>query len=421
MNLFQNNNFYKRDTCRLCGSRDLRLIFSLTPTALCDAYVSTYRVNEVQDIYPLDLFVCQDCGYIHLPYVVNPEIIYRDYIYVTTSSLGLSDHFKKYANEVLNYLKPSPQSLIIDIGSNDGTLLRYFKDQNMRVLGIEPAFDIAQNATKAGIETLPQFFTDRLSDKLRCDYGPATIIIMNNLFANIDDLADVTRGICKLLAPDGVFIIESSYIADMIQNMVFDFIYHEHLSYFSVKPLKIFFERYKMELFNVERISTKGGSLRYYIQHNGGPRPISSAVDELINYEAHIGLEQHDIFKTFSSKINDRKYKLVNMLHRLKAHKKKIAGYGGSATTTTLLYHFGIGNMIDYIVDDNPAKQNTFSPGYHIPVVAPDILYKLKPDYTVVLAWRYFEPIVKKHQAYLVQGGHFIRPLPDMEIVERLS
>jgi len=420
MSLFQNNNIYKRDTCRLCGSKNLRLVLPLTPTALCDAYVSAAHVNEVQEVYPLDLFLCQDCGYIHLPYVVNPEIIYRNYIYVTTSSLGLSDHFKKYVNEVLYSLKPSPQSLVVDIGSNDGTLLRYFKDRNMRVLGIEPAFEIAQNATKSGIESLSQFFSVKLSDKIRKDYGPATIITMNNLFANIDDLVDVTRGVRNLLAPDGVFIIESSYVADMIQNMVFDFIYHEHLSYFSVKPLKTFFKRFNMELINVERLPTKGGSLRYYTQLDGGPRLTSSAVDELIKYEEHIGLERQDTFKAFSSKIDERKHKLVNTLHELKAHKKTIASYGGSATTTTLLYHFGIGNMIDYIVDDNPEKQNTFSPGYHIPVVAPEVLYKLRPDYVVVLAWRYFDPIVKKHQSYLDRGGHFIRPLPDLEIVERL-
>lgn len=417
MNFFQNSNIYKRDTCRLCGSRDLKMVLSFAATALCDAYVPKDRVNDIQEIYPLDLFLCEVCGYIHLPYIVNPEIIYRDYLYVTTSSFGLSDHFKSYADEVLSNLKPSAQSLIVDIGSNDGTLLGHFKNRNMRVLGIEPAVEIAKNAAKEGVETLPVFFGKEISGKIKGDYGTADIITINNLFANIDDLEDVVKGVYNLLSDDGAFIIESSYVADMMENMVFDFIYHEHLSYFSVKPLKQFFNRHNMEIFNIERVPTKGGSLRYYIQKKGSLRAISPSVSNLIAYEEYVRLYHKDTFKAFSAKIDEKKSILINMLERLKAEKKRIAGYGGSATTTTLLYHFGIGNILDYIVDDNPAKQNMFSPGYHIPVVNSDTLYKSKPDYTLVLAWRYFEPIIKKHQAYLDQGGHFIRPLPHVEII----
>lgn len=411
------SNIYRRDACRLCGGKALELVLPLTPTALCDAYVSAARVNEVQDTYPLELFMCHNCGYVHLPYVVDPEIIYRDYIYVTVSSMGLSEHFQKSAGSVLNKINPPQDSLIVDIGSNDGTLLQYFKRQNMRVLGIEPATEIAQHATKMGIETLPEFFTTELSDKIRNKYGPAMVVTMNNLFANIDNLEDVTVGVRNLLATDGVFVIESSYLADMIQNMVFDFIYHEHLSYFSVTPLKRFFQRLNMELIDIERIPTKGGSLRYYVQLSGGPRPVSSAVSEFVAYEKQIGLHRIETFKAFSDKIDTLKNQVVSTLRELKAQGKSIAGYGGSATTTTLLYHFGISEMLDYIVDDNPAKQNTFSPGYHIPILPCDVLYERKPAYVVILAWRYFEPIVKKHQMFLAQGGHFIRPLPDFEVL----
>ena len=411
-------SFYKRESCRLCNSQNLEKVLELKPTPLCDAYIAADRDSEDQALYPLDLFLCHNCGYVHLPYVVNPEIIYRDYIYVTTSSLGLADHFENYVNRIMHYLKPSKGSLVMDIGSNDGTLLRFFKARGMRVLGIEPATEVAKKANEIGIETLPDFFTPDLSVKVKNNYGQAAIITMNNLFANIDDLMEITSGIKNLLAPEGFFIIETAYLSDIIQNMVFDFIYHEHLSYFSVKPLRAFFERLGMRLVNVERISTKGGSLRLYVQLKSGSAPTVSIIDELVRYEESIGLDQSAIYETFSQRINERKHNLMNKLCELKASGKVIAGYGASATTTTLLYHFEIGNMINYIVDDNPAKQNTFSPGLHILILPSDILYSKKPDYVVIFAWRYFEPIVRKHIVYLNSGGRFIRPLPEFEIVK---
>lgn len=411
------NSFYQRETCRLCGSKKIEMVLPLTPSPLCDAYVAADRLNIVQDIYPLDLFLCRDCGYVFMPYVVDPELRYRDYIYVTTSSMGLSDHFQRYAEAVIRRITPSPGSIAVDIGSNDGTLLSFFQKQGIRVIGVEPATEIANKVNDAGIETLPEFFTSELADKIKREYGTASIVTMNNLFANIDNLREVTEGVCKLLADDGVFIIESSYLADMITNMVFDFIYHEHLSYLSVKPLDKFFRCLNMELFDIERVPTKGGSLRYYIQPVGGHRPVSQSVGELIAYEKKIGLDGVEIYKTFSEKIDDRKNKIVTKLRELKAKGKTIAGYGASATSTTLIYHLGIGEMMDYIVDDNPTKHHTFSPGYHIPVLPSDVIYERKPDVVIMLAWRYLEPIVKKHQAYLDQGGQIIRPLPEFEII----
>lgn len=412
-----NKSVYKRETCRLCGGNNLKMVLPLTPTALCDAYVSRDRAGIIQETYPLELFMCLDCGYVYLPYVVDPETIYRDYLYVTTSSMGLSDHFKESAEELLYRIKPAKNSLVVDIGSNDGTLLNFFKLKGMRVLGIEPSKDIAKKATLSGIETLPEFFTTKLADKIGNEYGHATIITVNNLFANIDDLDEFTEGIHKLLAPDGVLVIESSYLGDIIKNMIFDFIYHEHLSYFSVKPLITFFRRFNMELFDIERIPTKGGSLRYYIQLSGGSRPISSSVAYMEEYEDQNDLYSMKTYDAFSKKIDELKNQLVSKLLEFKADGKSIVGYGGSATSTTLLYHFGLSEMIDYIVDDNPAKQNTFSPGYHIPVLPSDVIYEKKPDYVLILAWRYAGPIMKQHQAYLEQGGHFVIPLPMMKVI----
>ena len=407
---------FRRNTCRLCGGADLELVLHLTPTPLCDAYVMAERLEEVQEIYPLDLYLCRGCGYVHLPYVVDPEIIYRNYIYVTTSSMGLSDHFQSYSDSVLGCLRPPGKSLVVDVGSNDGTLLQCFKKKGMRVLGVEPAKEIAQRATDSGVDTLPDFFTPGLADQIKSDQGPAAVITVNNLFANVDNLDEMMEGICRLLSPNGVLVIESSYLGDMLRNMVFDFIYHEHLSYFSIKPLAIFFRRFHMELIDIERVPTKGGSLRYYVQLDGGPKSISPSVAKMAAYENGLSLDRIETYKEFSTKINGIKAQLLNKLHGIQGQGKTIAGYGGSATTTTLVYHFGLGPLMDYIVDDNMAKQNTYSPGYHIPVLSPQVMYEKRPDYVIVLAWRYFEPIRRKHQTYLDKGGHFIVPLPAVSI-----
>lgn len=409
--------FYKRNDCRLCEGKNIRKVLSLAPTALCDAYVPAKSVDIEQPVFPLELFLCLDCGFVFLPYVVNPEIIYRDYIYVTTSSLGLTDHFRFYADAVFAKINPPQGALTVDIGSNDGTLLRFFKNKGMKVLGVEPANEIARNATESGINTLPEFFDLRLAKKIVDHDGKAAIVTINNLFANIDKLGPVIEGVKSLLLPDGVLVIESSYLADMINNMVFDFIYHEHLSYFSIRPLIVYFNRLGMELFDVERVPTKGGSLRYYIQLKGAGRPVAVSVTKLQRYEDSIGLGSIAIFEEFSDKIALKNNRLIEKLKQIKKQGKAIAGYGASATSTTFLYHFGLSEFVEYLIDDNPAKHNTLSPGYHIPVLASDAIYQKKPDYILVIAWRYFDAILKKHKAYVQGGGNFIRPLPELEIV----
>jgi len=408
---------HRRDTCRLCGSRGLELVLPLTPTPLADSYIPANRLAEVQQTFPLDLYLCRDCGFLQLLDVVHPEAIYFDYIYETTSSLGLVEHFRKYADDVLAALKPAKAGLVVDVGSNDGTLLRFFKDQGMRVLGIDPAQIIARKATESGIETLPALYTAELARKISKDYGCAAIITANNLFANVDDLGSFVEAIKELLALDGVFIFESFYLVDWLQNMVFDFAYHEHLSYFSAKPLQAFFRNHGMQLINVDRVPTKGGSVRYTAQLAGGPRTVSSSVAKLVTLETDLGTDRADTYHAFAAKIDLVKNQLLGILDDIKAKGKTIAGYGASATTTTLIYHFGLGKFLNFIVDDYPSKQNLYSPGYHIPVLHPQAIYERKPDNVVILAWRYFEPIVKKHQAYLDHGGHFIIPLPSVQIL----
>ncbi len=408
---------YFRDTCRLCGSRNLEIALHYVPTPPADAYVPMEAADIVQEVYPLDLYLCHDCGFSQVSDIIRADSIYVDYIYETKSSLGLVDHFKRYAYAVVDQYKPAPGSLVIDLGSNDGSLLQFFKERGMKVLGVDPAREIALEATKAGLETLPEFFTAELSQRIRNERGPATIITANNIYANVDELGEFTDNIRPLLAPDGVFIFESYYLSDLIKNIVFDFIYHEHLSSFSVTPLVGFFKRHGMELIDAQRVPTKGGSLRYTVQLAGGPRPVSPRIAELLAEEERDGVTKIETFRKFSARIEAAKDQLRAFLTKLKSEGKTIAGYGAAATTTTLIYHFGLGDFLSFMVDEYTRKQNVLSPGLHLPVLPPQALIDRKADYTIIIAWRYVEPILEKNKAYRDQGGKFIVPLPKLEVL----
>jgi SAM-dependent methyltransferase len=406
-----------RDTCRLCGSRNLQLVLGLAPTPIADDYVPASRIGEKQELFPLELALCKDCGHTGLLDAVNPDLLFRNYTYRTSVSLGLVDHFRKVAERLIPQLAIGPGSLVVEIGSNDGSNLRFYKDVGATVLGIDPATGIASAATSAGIETIPEFFTPELAARIRRERGPAKLVIANNVFAHADALGAIADGIHELLAPDGVFVFEVSYMVDIVEKMLWDTLYHEHLCYHAVKPFANFFRLHGMQLFDVERIPTKGGSIRGFAQRDDGPRPIAPAVGELIALEERMRFGDAQTFLDFSGEILARKKELLDLLASLRAQGKTIAGYGASATVTTLLHHFDLGGKLDFIVDDNPLKQGTHSPGQHIPVVAPAALLDRKPDYVVILAWAYAEPIIKKNEAYLTQGGHFIVPLPKNRII----
>ena len=408
---------YRRADCRLCHGTRLELALSLTPTPPADAYVPPSRADESQPVFPIDMYLCRECGFLQLLDVVRPESIYGDYLYETSSSLGLVEHFDGYAQEVVDRIAPPPGSLVVDVGSNDGSLLRSFRARGLSILGIDPASEIAHRATESGIETLPEFFSVELARRIRDERGAATIITANNVVANIDDLDEVARAVRELLAPDGVFVFESFYLGDLVRNMVFDFFYHEHLSAFAVMPLERFFPRHGLELIDALRVPTKGGSLRYTVQLEGGPRSRADAVDEFRDEERRQGLASPDLYAEFDAKIDRTRSEVAELVHRLKRDGATIAGYGASATTTTLAYHFGLGDLVDYIFDDYPAKQGLLSPGLHIPVVPSDELYERRPDAVIVFAWRYHEPIARKHSRFLAEGGRFIVPMPELRVL----
>jgi len=409
-------NIFRRNTCRLCNEQNLELVIQFKPTPSGDAYLPKEEADKVKEIYPLDVALCNNCGFLQLFDVVSPKILYNDYFYLTSHSLGLVEHFKKYADYVINKIKPKKNELIVDIGSNDGTLLQYFKKRGMKVLGIEPAQITAKVAKKNNIDTIEDFFTPSMAENIKKEWGKASIITANNVFANIDNLEEVIKGINILLSKKGIFIFETGYMPDLINKNLFDNIYHEHLSYFSVKPLKAFFENNGMELIDINPLPTKGGTIRGFVQFKDGPRKINNSVKKYIDIEKNQEMDKPATFEKFYDRISLEKERLTNLMQDIKSKGKTITGYGASVGVTTILYEWGIGNFLDFLVVDNPKRYGLVSPGLKIPVFPSKTLYEKKPDYTIILSWRYSDPIIKNNKKYLEQGGKWIIPFEEFNI-----
>lgn len=411
--------FYRRQNCRLCGQAHPETVLRLKPTPIAGDCVSRQDLGKVQETYPLEVALCHNCGDVFLLDIVEPEILYKNFKYVSSSSLDLAAHFSEYAEYTLKHFPVPKGALIVDVGSNDGLFLKEFQKRGLKVLGIDPAREIARKATESGIETLAKYYDIELARELMNERGPAKIMTANNAMANVDNMVEFIQSIRQLLASDGVFIFETGYLLKLVQNMVFDNIYHEHLSYFAVKPLDLFFKKNGMELIDISCVPTKGGSLRGVVQLESGPRKRLPSVDKMIQTEIEFGLDRAEVFKNLQSRVDTEKNKLLNLLAELKKENKKIAGYGASHSVTTFLYYFGLGDQLEVLFDDNPDKYNMFSPGHHMAILSSQEIYNKKPDYIIILAWRFHEMIIKRHQLYLEQDGCFIIPLPEMKLVTR--
>jgi SAM-dependent methyltransferase len=406
---------------------------SLTPTPPANAFVSADQLGMAQETFPLNVFYCNDCTHLQLLDVVDPSLLFSQYVYVSGTSPSFVRHFEQYSDRVAELVGPLDGALTVDIGSNDGTLLRAFKERHgVKVLGIDPARNLAEAATAAGIATIGEFFTPSLADQIVAQYGPAQVVTANNVFAHIDNLAGVLEGIRMLLANTGVFVFEVSYLLDVIEKALFDTIYHEHLAYHAVRPLIPFFRNHDLELIEAIRVPTHGGSLRGVVQHKSGPRPVGTVVHDkcglrpigaslaaALAAEKKMGLDHLTTYTDFASRIKAYGDKVSAFLRDLKSRGRRIAGFGAPAKATTLMYHFGIGpDLIDFIVDDNPLKQGTFTPGMHIPVLSAAAIEDHRPDYLLILAWNFAEAIVASNEAFLKNGGRFIVPLPDLKVIE---
>lgn len=412
------NYVSRRKLCRLCDSEDFVLVMPIKPSPIGDAFVGSDKKDHDQPLIPLDLYQCQHCAHVQNLDIVNPDLLFRDYIFSTSNSAGLVEHFRRYADDVAKDFNLAFNSLILEIGSNDGTLLRFFKEKDMRIQGVDPALDIARQATESGIPTVPDFFTLKIALKIRREQGPAKLILANNVFAHADQLADITKGIAAMLDHDGVFVFEVSYLLDIIDNFVFDTVYHEHLSYHSIDPFIQFFSKHGLHLFDVKRNQSKGGSFRGFVQKAGGPQVERPIIKEMIEEEIRRGLHHPKIFQDYEQKILACKDKVLQFVDRIRKQGKSVIGYGASTTTTTLIYHFELFDKLDYLVDDNSNKYGLYSPGCHLEVKPSSALYDEKPDIAIILAWQYAKPIIAKHTRYIENGARFVIPLPELKIVE---
>ena len=410
---------YKKSLyCRLCKSKRLKNIFELTPTPWADDFRPKNKLNIKQPVVPLKINLCKDCSHAQLSHVMNAEDIYLNYTYETSSSITLREHFRKGSTRIINKFKPKKGSLVVDIGSNDGMLLSFFKRKGMRALGIDPMPGIASKAKKNGIETLGKFFTEKYSKKMAEKYGKASIITANNLVADTDDLDEFMFGIKNLMDENSLFIFESFYFYLQIKNFVWDFTYHEHYSYFTVTALKKYFNSIGMEIVDIEAINTKGGSMRCAVQLKNGTRKVRSSVKKYENLEKKFGYPKTTLFKKYKNKVTKSFLNFNKKISKLLSNGKKISAYGASATSTTLMYHYKM-KYLKNIFDDFKIKQGLYSPGFKIPVNNPKDIYKLKPHYIIILAWRYKNQIIKMHKKYLKKGGKFIIPLPKFKIISK--
>ena len=410
-----------RRTCRLCDSPDLVRSVKLAEVPIVSPNVGTeedpssgQRLTRV--VAPLDNYLCQACGLNQLVHVVDPSLIYRDYLYRTSISLGLPDHFRALADSVIGRAQLTGGELVCEFGSNDGTLLGAFKDRGMSVQGVDPARQIAAEASSRGIPTLPEFFTKALAERIRADRGPARAILANNAMANIDDLTEILAGVRILLAPNGVFVFETQYALDVFEKTLLDVIYHEHITTFSVRPVAEAFKRHGLTVFDAERIATKGGSIRFWCQLSGGPNPVAPSVSELISLEQRAGLYDLAYHQRFGDKVARITAELHARIAAVRAGGGSVGAYGTSVGCAALIHQFRLEDKLDVLFDDTPFKDRLEGPGYSLPVMRNDGVEQVKPDMIIVLAWRYADPIIRKHSEYSRTGGVFVIPLPDLVV-----
>lgn len=402
----------------MCKGKNLTRVISLKPTPPANAFLSAKDLKKKEPFFPLEVNFCSDCGQLQLTHVVSPELLFRNYVYVSSTSPTFIAHFEEYADDITKRFALNEKNLVIDIGSNDGILLKPLKTSGINVLGIDPALDIAKRATKEGIKTLPYFLTRELSKKVVKKYGFADVVCANNAFAHINNLDEIVESVKILTHQDSVFVIEFPYLVDFIEKNYFDLIYHEHVSYLSIRALSALFKRHNMQIFDIKKVSSHGGSLRVFVKKDEGKIKLQKKVVEFIKNEEKLGLNKAATFIKFAKKIEDNNKKLNVILKKIKSQGKIIVGYGAPAKGNTLLIHFGINNKIlDYIVDDSPYKQGLYTPGTHILVTSSSKIEETKPDYILILAWNFAEPIMKKLGSFKDSGGRFIIPVPKPRVV----
>jgi SAM-dependent methyltransferase len=404
--------FTTRENCRLCEAGPVQLVVPLAPLPVASPNVG--NAATVEELAPADLMQCKHCGFLQLPAIVDPDFQYKNFKYVTGISIGLRQHFEALIQELKDQGEIDSGKLVFDIGSNDGSLLRYAQNLGARVLGIDPAQQIAADATADGIPTIADFFTTEKAEEIKSEHGTADLIIANNTLANIDDLSGIFDGVNELMSADGLFVIETQYALDVFEKLLLDVVYHEHISYFAVKPMMGFLAQKGFELVEARQISPKGGSIRFYIQKVGGTRPVGPSVASLISLEEESGMYDGSLFTTFNEEISKIGSELRARLQAERGAGKETKAYGASVGCAALIRYFDLGGLIDKIYDDQPLADSINTANRSVPIVPGAELDGAEPGDVLVLGWRYMASIATRRKKFLEKGGRFYRALPDL-------
>jgi hypothetical protein len=405
--------------CQITGSDHLELVINLDHQPLCDSLLTPAMLMQPETCYPLRLYVCPESGIAQLDYVVPGEIVYhREYPYRSGITRELEVYQREFAQGIVDELRVPEGSLCVDIGSNDGTLLTGFGKLGMRALGVEPTNIALLARSENGIETIQSFFTEALGRDMRRDFGPAKVITATNVFAHMATLGEVMRGICQLLDDDGVFVTESHYLLDVIEKTQFDTVYHEHIRTYSLKSLMTLFQYYDMEVFAVRRAERYGGNIRAYVARRGR-RPVSSSVGELANLEVRYGLFEPRTYQAFRSRVYENRNRLMELAYRAQREGLRLVGNSCPGRCSTLLNYYGMTrDLMPYLAEQPTSlKLGLHLPGKHIPVVMNQRLIDEQPDYVVLLAWHYAQPIAEQLRARGLKSK-FVVPLPTMQVLD---
>jgi SAM-dependent methyltransferase len=406
----------KDNKCEICDSKSINTVLSFNPSPLGDIYLPSDKKHLANKLYPLDLYSCAKCGYLSLIDKVNPKLSYTNYIYESKTTVGLLSHYDRYAREISKRLKLTDKDKILDVGSNDGSMLSSFKKEGLFTLGIEPASEIAKIANNSGLKTINGYLNNKTSSYILKKYGTFNVITANYVFANILDLNSFVKNIYKLLSKNGSFVIQTGYHPKQFEKNMFDYVYHEHFSYFSLNTLIFLMSKYKLKLIDVDTNSKKGGSIRVIFSKNQKSKKNKQKIDKVINYEKRLKINSSKYFMNFEKRLVRLKTKSQNELEKIKYKKKRIVGLGASHSVSTLTHHFKLNNFFDYLVDDNKKKHGLYSPGSNL-IVRPVKFGKKIPNYIYVLAWQHQKTILKRYQYLKKRGIKFIIPLPKFKII----
>jgi hypothetical protein len=413
-----NNSFTLVTDCKLCKSSDQIKVLGLSPVPIGDRYLPESEKSMALDEFPMDIMMCKSCGHYQNSGFVNPELIYAHYLSrPATTNPVLSDAYKSYVSDLLK-LTTKSELFAVEAGSNDGAFISYLQENGIKVLGVEPSPNLSKQANDRGIPTLHDYFGFDTSKKIKEDYGEADFFVANHTFSNIIDNNDFVKGVKNLLAASGVFSMQTHYHLAVIEKDLVENFTHEHLSGFYVKPLVSFFASHGLELFDVEVVPAKEGSIRCFIQHQGGPNKLQQSVADTIAYEESIGMDQVDRHVSLTNFIETIKAKLHDLLDSEVKKGKTVAGFGTSIGATTFSYNYELGELLSFFVDDDPYRHNLISPGLQIPVLPSKMIYEKKVDYVIILAPLYADAIMKNNQKYLDEGGTFIKIWPEFEVIK---